>query len=1606
MSIPTVFIVVVYAFVVIICAVFFVNKAMAEGGIPVGEGDSSPKTDETFSEPEPLTVAVVLAMSVDELRTELRQRNVIITGVTKPELQEMLLRELSIIKSGEGSMVGILEEEAPFSSPELVAPKSPHAPVAPVVPELGARPKVPPASTVPDYTLPQPARSRSPTKENESMRALELKLELKRLEIEASEKAQALELADRDKQRQFELRKLELQAAPAHAPPISAPRVPTPAFRVESAVKLIPEFDENDVETFLITFEKIAGINKFPSDKYAAILQAHLKGKALKVFTELSLTECQDYKLLKAALLTAYSVVPEVYRKRFRESRKFQSETYSEFAFRLSTQFKRWVESEQAYDRIEVLRELIMMEQFNSHIEPVMRGWLIDQKPQSLSQLARLADQYLAVHQVDRNELTGSGHSKTGYGPSKPPWHKLGSSKPSQSSQQVGVEGNVKTPSSPPKPSSSFTGQPRSKVICYYCKKPGHVMATCHKRLAKLSGVHNQHQGNNAGNQGNPIQLVHTEQPRTLVVEVDPRFKSHCVNAVLIRPDKTSYSVQVLRDTGALQSLVSSEVLHNDDFVHTGETRLICGITGDTISVPLVEVTLDSVLCSGTYMCGLVATLPAGIALLIGNDLCNEPGIAHVNVVTRSMAAAMATKPEETLEGEVVTDSPEVKSNEEVRIEQSPDTDSPSEDVLSDIPSLFDEFSPSVGNLNREQLIELQKNDASLASIYDLVDRPGHNYLIRSGVLLRKWCDDISPPSAAIHQIVVPTLLRAELLHIAHAIPAAGHLGVAKTKARLVRHFYWPGISRDVKEFCRTCDICQRLGKGPSPAVAPLHSIPLVSEPFCQIAIDIVGPLPPCKDTGNRFILTVLDLCTHYPEAIPLTHHTAQDVAKALSTVFSRFGFPQEILSDQGSDFMSELMQVFLNEFGISQIRTSPYHPQTNGACERFNGTLKSMLRSLTGKFPDSWDDALPWVLFAYREVPVETLGYSPFDLLFGRSVAGPLALLKSSWLHDTDLSTAKQNVVEFVLNTREQLRHAVEAATEHATEQRNKAKVWYDRRAVNRVFSPGEKVMVLLPVPGKPMHAKYHGPYAVVDQIGPVDYVIATPDRRKTKRVCHVNLLKKYFERSLRLEPQVEQPVPEVVGLVDSVETEPIKVADSHLESQQKTELHELLTEFSDIFSNEPGRTTLVNHHINLKPDVAPIRSAPYRLSPDKLEFVKEEIETLKKQGIVEDAPSDCSWAAPIVVVKKADGGWRLCTDYRKLNASTEPDPFPLPRIDDLLDKIGKAKFLTKVDMAKGYYQVPMDKESIPLTGFVTPFGFFRWKYMPFGLRNAPATFSRLVQGLLYGMETFCVAYLDDILIFSENWSDHLKHLNLVFTRVREAKLTLKLSKCEFAAAELDFLGHHVGLGKLLPREQKVKALIDFPRPPNRKGVQRFLGLAGYFRRFIPHYSDLSRVLSDLLKKDRKFVWTDACEQAFVDIKSRLASRPILRPPNYDLPFCMAVDASDMAVGACLFQVLDGIEHPICYLSKKLNKHQLNYSTVEKEAFGLLLATRAFSVYFGSAPVTVYTDHSPLQFLQRMSNHNQKLLRWNLELQEYNLVIKHRPGRDNILPDLLSRPQ
>ena len=994
--------------------------------------------------------------------------------------------------------------------------------------------------------------------------------------------------------------------------------------------------------------------------------------------------------------------------------------------------------------------------------------------------------------------------------------------------------------------------------------------------------------------------------------------------------------------------------------------------------------------------------LPDGVDFLIGNDIWHRghsfpDDVINQAVLTRQAAASKTQNVDDD-------DSHDATENHDAQTHHADDDKN-----LPFGAPLYTEIDLA-SIKDRKQLISLQKSDPNLSSLRNQALKDPQTseqsyFFLQDDMLMHHTSNCRNNFSA--NRIVVPSALRTKILQLAHDIPAAGHLGIRKTKARLDPHFYWPHMLKDVTHYCKSCDKCQREGKGRKISPAPLISVPLTSDPWSRIAIDIVGPLPVCPKTGNRFILTCMDLASHYPEAIPLKQHTAENVANALTKIFANFGLPDEILSDQGTEFTSELMQHFAHQLGITQIRCSPYHPESNGSCERFHRTLKSMLRSMVDEFEGSWDECLPWALFAYREIPVETLGFSPYEMLFGRPVRGPLALVRSTWLETPIPSTrTKQSVLQYMLDLRERIAKCHELATQTAENARSTAKSWYDRKARTRQFDTGDLVLVLLPVSGKPFQAKYQGPYKVVRQLGPVDYVIATPDKRKSERVCHVNMLKPYIQREILTTTNVSVPVKlgsdTAYNFTTQAETTP-KFQFGSLSEEKRTELQTVLSEFSDSFSDEPGKTTLTKHVIHLQPGTTPIKLSPYRVSSAKADVIKKELDDMLKLGVIE--PSTSPWSAPVVLIPKPDKTLRFCVDYRRLNKVTIPDAFPMPRIDDLIDKVGKAKFLTKIDLSKGYWQVPLEEEAVPISAFVTPFGHFQWKYMPFGLRNAPATFQRLVHKVLFRLDEFTAAYLDDILIFSNTWHEHVCHIKEVLKRIKQAGLTIKTSKCDFATAEVEYLGHTIGLGKVAPRNAKVLALQEFPRPTNKKQLQSFLGLAGYYRKFLPHFAHIAACLTNMLKKGTKFVWDDDAEAAFLDLKSRLASRPILRPPDFSRPFCVAVDASDVAVGACLFQVIDGIEHPVAFYSKKLNPHQKNYATVEKEALALILATRTFSVYLDSNTVTVYTDHSPLQFLQKMANHNQKLLRWALELQQYTLDIKHRPGSRNWIPDILSRP-
>ncbi|CAM4507914.1 unnamed protein product [Lepidochelys olivacea] len=284
---------------------------------------------------------------------------------------------------------------------------------------------------------------------------------------------------------------------------------------------------------------------------------------------------------------------------------------------------------------------------------------------------------------------------------------------------------------------------------------------------------------------------------------------------------------------------------------------------------------------------------------------------------------------------------------------------------------------------------------------------------------------------------------------------------------------------------------------------------------------------------------------------------------------------------------------------------------------------------------------------------------------------------------------------------------------------------------------------------------------------------------------------------------------------------------------------------------------------------------------------------------------PSGSAWTSPVVLVPKPDGEIRFCVDCRKLNAVTRPDNYPMPHTDELLEKLGRAQFISTLDLTKGYWQVPLDESAKERSAFITHLGLYEFNVLPFGLRNAPATSQRLVDGLLAGLGEYAVPYLDNVAVFSDSWAEHLEHLQKVFERIREAGLTVKAKKCQIGLNRVTYLGHHMGQGTVNPLQAKVDAIQKRPVPKSKKQVQSFLGLAGYYRQFVPQYSQIAAPLTDLTKNKQPNAvqWTEECQKAFNQLKVTLVSDPVLRAPDFDKPFLVTTHASERGVGAVLMQ-------------------------------------------------------------------------------------------------------
>lgn len=453
-------------------------------------------------------------------------------------------------------------------------------------------------------------------------------------------------------------------------------------------------------------------------------------------------------------------------------------------------------------------------------------------------------------------------------------------------------------------------------------------------------------------------------------------------------------------------------------------------------------------------------------------------------------------------------------------------------------------------------------------------------------------------------------------------------------------------------------------------------------------------------------------------------------------------------------------------------------------------------------------------------------------------------------------------------------------------------------------------------------------------------------------------------------------------------------------LTNNERVILNNLLLEYKDIFEENSSPTPFAQHSTYIDTgNHSPISIKPYRLSPTRLEQLREKLDQMIKNDIIEEC--DSPWSSPVILVPKGENDVRVCIDYRKLNEITKPDRYPLPRIDDLLHQAKAMPYMTTIDLQSGYHQIRVRPEDQDKTTFVSQFGTFRFKRMPFGLRNAPATFQRLMDRFIRGLKVdFVLAYLDDLIIRSVSFSQHMTDLREVFDKLREYKLCANRKKCKLCCSEVKYLGHLIVPEGIKPDLGKVSAILNLQEPRNLKELISFLQTASWYRRFIHKFAEITRPLTNLTRKKVSWRWGTEEREAFNKLKIALTTAPVLKQANVDLPFIIKTDASQYAIGAALVQGEGDNEHPVEYISRLLTP-----AVTEKEALAIVWAVSRFRGYIEGSRFITITDHQPLKWLMSLKTPTGRLARWALELQPYEFTIQYTPGRTNVVADTLSRP-
>ena len=1352
--------------------------------------------------------------------------------------------------------------------------------------------------------------------------------------------------------------------------------------------------DGDQADAYLAKFETVMTECDIPQDQWRGRLINCLTGRALTAYRSVAAQDSADKTFgdLKDRLLEAMGLGIEQTRRKFWNPGRKLANSPLDMLRQLDSSYSRITRE---CSTPELLRQEMLIGRLLSLYPTDIADYVYLRTPTNAHQAAQYLQNYLDTHPWRKNNLDHPRPKVSGFGGG------MGGGGDSGNNREYS-NGSRKEPYYKGKDYRQGRDDGKGKEERSYKRDPPTFIPTCH----------------GCGVKGH----IRPECPNKAACSV--RNAGHSRGRTV--PGRVGDNPCMMTlDSGADHTVVRADLVTDADY--TGRCSRVGDYYGCWRDVPTANVWLG---IKHEYLFKhevLVVPRDCPHEVLLGNDLdifddlyevamSNSDSDPRVKVVTRQQAQKQEEQDaiDKALDARdgalpIVVESPKSGKDEvpqeqqdiaERKVEQDEEDVKEDEEyeegVRVDGLDADDEGAPDLplpdmagGEGDRKQLIEEQSNDDTLKDIRKWAEKGEKGYAYDHGLLVHVL---VTPSEQVCSRIVVPTTRRAELLKLAHSSMLGGHFSHGKTTELLNRRFTWPRMSVDVKTLCSQCVPCQKASRARIPK-APLQPLPVLDVPFSKLAFDLVGPLPRTK-SGYKYLLTSICLASKYPDAIPLKRVDVETVAEGLCEIFSRTGIPTEILTDQGSVFTSKLTKQLCSILNIKHVKSSPYHPESNGCLERWHSTLKGTLRKYPNKTND-WDRLIKYILFACRAAPHANTGYSPFELVFGRQLRGPLDVVHEGWMGG-DLP--QSSTVQWIDQLREKLALVWEVAVGKEERAKDQMALRSERHSKIRQFSKGDQVLVRVIDPGGKLGDRWDGPYEVETKVADVTYRLAVPHRRKKCMTAHVNRLKAWNAPDasvLRVVVADEEP-----EMVDKTESNNWR---SLLEPHQLADIEQILADYKPQTDGSFGEAVGLVHEISTEGH-DPSRTPPHRIAPAWRAPLKDEVRAWLEQGIIK--PSNSPWSSPVVPVRKPDGSLRLCIDYRALNKITTPDPYPIPRIDDLIDELNDAKYLTKIDLNKGFLQIPVHPKDQPKTAFQTPWGKYEFTRMPFGLMNAPSTFQRSMNIVLQGNEQFANCYIDDIVVHSKTWEDHVKHIRTVLEQLKQFGLTANPKKCVWGVAEIEYLGYMVGRGKVSIPQLRVKALREYKRPMTKKDLKSYLGMLGYYRRFIPGFSSIALPLTEAtsLKSPNQIRWTQSMESAFNTLRDTLCDHTQLTIPSPEDCFLLATDASGKGIGAVLSVTRSGAHLPVAYFSRKLTGAEHNYAITELECLALVKAVEHFGHYLVGRHFVVTTDHKALEALQTSKRLTGRLARWALSLQHLSYTVQYKAGATHQNADGLSR--